>query len=69
MPDPVNVWREHPNMPREITHDCHERGLGTKKGAVRWMEMKSEQLKGAKRICIVGGGALGIRKWFLRTGL
>lgn len=61
MPDPVNVWREHPNLPSEVIHDEHEPGLGTKRGGVRWMERKAEDVKQARRIVIVGGGALGIR--------
>ncbi len=62
MPDPVNVWGEHANLPSGIVRDQHERGLGTKRGGVRWMERKAEQLRRARRIVIVGGGALGIRK-------
>ncbi|KAL7424159.1 hypothetical protein Q5752_001745 [Cryptotrichosporon argae] len=61
MPDPVNVWGEHPNMPPGVAHEKHERGLGTKVGGVRWMERKAKQLKHAERILIVGGGALGIQ--------
>ena len=61
MPDPVNVWSEHPNMPKGIVHDHYERGLGTKRGGIRWMQKKAEQLQNANRIVIVGGGALGIR--------
>lgn len=62
MPDPVNVWSEHPNMPQDIVHDHRERGLGTKRGGIRWMQRKAEHLRRAQRIVIVGGGALGIRK-------
>ncbi|GFZ45687.1 hypothetical protein JCM24511_03416 [Saitozyma sp. JCM 24511] len=61
MPDPVNVWSEHPNMPSGIVFDHHEHGLGTKKCGVRWMQKKAQQLKKAQRIVIVGGGALGIQ--------
>jgi hypothetical protein len=62
MPDPVNVWSEHPNMPSGIVFDHHEHGLGTKKCGVRWMQKKAQQLKKAQRIVIVGGGALGVRE-------
>lgn len=62
MPDPVNVWSEHPNMPQDIVHDHRERGLGTKRGGIRWMQRKAEHLRRAQRIVIVGGGALGIRQ-------
>lgn len=35
---------------------------GSKRSGVRFMERKSESIKAAERILIVGGGALGIRE-------
>ncbi|ORY24986.1 hypothetical protein BCR39DRAFT_545485 [Naematelia encephala] len=61
MPDPVNVWSEHPNMPKGIVHDERQRGLGSKKCGIKWMETKAEHFKKAHSILIVGGGALGIQ--------
>jgi len=67
MPDPVNVWSEHPNLPCGIGGEYRERGLGSKKGGVRWMRNKADQLREAQSILIVGGGALGIREYRTRT--
>lgn len=61
MPDPCNVWSEHPNLPPGIDNDEHLRGKGSKKCGVTWMEEKAKDRRDAKRILIVGGGALGIR--------
>jgi hypothetical protein len=63
MPDPCNVWSEHPNLPPGIDNDEHLRGKGSKKCGVTWMEEKAKDRKEAKRILVVGGGALGIRKY------
>jgi len=62
MPDPCNVWSEHPNLPPGIDNDEHFRGKGSKKCGVTWMEEKAKDRRDAKRILIVGGGALGIRQ-------
>lgn len=62
MPDPCNVWSEHPNLPPGIDNDEHLRGLGSKKCGITWMEQRARDRKDAKRILVVGGGALGIRK-------
>jgi NADH dehydrogenase FAD-containing subunit len=62
MPDPCNVWSEHPNLPPGIDNDEHLRGKGSKKCGVTWMEEKAKDRRDAKRILIVGGGALGIRQ-------
>lgn len=61
MPDPCNVWSEHPNLPPGIDNDEHLKGLGSKKCGISWMEQRARDRKEAKRILIVGGGALGIR--------
>jgi hypothetical protein len=66
MPDPVNVWEEHAGLPEGVAGDHTERGLGSKKGGVRWMERKAEYFKKAGRVVIVGGGALGIRESYVR---
>jgi len=65
MPDPCNVWSEHPNLPPGIDNDEHLRGKGSKKCGVTWMEEKAKDRRDAKRVLIVGGGALGIRQSFL----
>jgi NADH dehydrogenase FAD-containing subunit len=62
MPDPCNVWSEHPNLPPGIDNDEHLTGKGSKKCGVTWMAQKAKDRKEAKRILIVGGGALGIRE-------
>lgn len=62
MPDPCNVWSEHPNLPPGIDNDEHLRGLGSKKCGITWMQQRAQDRKDAKRILIVGGGALGIRE-------
>jgi hypothetical protein len=62
MPDPCNVWSEHPNLPPGIDNDEHLRGKGSKKCGVTWMEERARDRKEAKRVLIVGGGALGIRQ-------
>ena len=63
MPDPVNVWSEYPLTPRCIPQHPTEHGLGTKRDGIAWMERKAAELKKAKNVLIVGGGALGIREW------
>jgi hypothetical protein len=68
MPDPVNVWEEHAGLPDGVAGDHAERGLGSKKGGVRWMQRKAESFERAKRVIIVGGGALGIRECYRRWG-
>ena len=67
MPDPVNVWREHPNLPIGDREE-RERGLGGKRCGIRWLEGKSRDLKKAKSIVVVGGGALGIRQSAYSSG-
>ena len=62
MPDPCNVWSEHPNLPPGIDNDEHLRGKGSKKCGVTWMEERARDRKEAKRVLVVGGGALGIRQ-------
>ncbi|KAK4684127.1 apoptosis-inducing factor 2, partial [Tremellales sp. Uapishka_1] len=46
MPDPVNVWSS---------------GARGKRAGMKWMAAQAEQYKLAKRILVVGGGALGIQ--------
>jgi hypothetical protein len=65
MPDPCNVWSEHPNLPPGIDNEEHLKGRGSKKCGVTWMEERARDRKEAKRILIVGGGALGIRGFLL----
>lgn len=62
MPDPCNVWNEHPNMPTGVASGMPALAPGSKKGGMRWMKFKASQLEKAERIVIVGGGALGIRE-------
>lgn len=69
MPDPCNVWSEHPNLPPGIDNDEHLKGLGSKKCGITWMEQKAQDRREAKRILIVGGGALGIRKFRLHVSV
>jgi hypothetical protein len=63
MPDPVNVWSEHPNLPPGIDNDERLVGIGSKKCGINWMKSRAEDRRRAKRILIVGGGALGIREY------
>lgn len=64
LPDPSNVWNEHPgnNPPKEVVHDHVEHGLGSKRHGVKWMQHRGEMYEKAGKILIVGGGALGIRE-------
>lgn len=57
MPDPVNVWSKHRSVPQESAS-----ATGSKLAGIQWMRAKSEQLRRANRIIVVGGGALGIRQ-------
>jgi hypothetical protein len=59
LPDPVNVWK--PAYGADSPGDF-ELSPGSKRCGVRFMEKQAAQMEMAKRILIVGAGALGIRE-------
>ncbi len=51
-----------------VKHD-HVRGAGTRDQGLEWMHGRAEMIERARRVVILGGGALGIREWCPRAGL
>lgn len=58
LPSPVDVWGEE-------SSGLHLQGvpMGCKKRGVGYMHQRAETMKRAKSVLVVGGGALGIRKF------
>ena len=59
LPPPINLWGkfdgiEGPTQP-ETPH-------GTKPEGCRWLIAEQERIRDAESVCIVGGGALGVRE-------
>jgi hypothetical protein len=46
----------------QLTHHKHAQGAGTLEYGLDWMKERSEMIAKAKRIVVLGGGALGIRE-------
>jgi len=55
LPAPCDVWGEYGRVQLP--------GRGSKAGGVSWMRAHNEIIKAARSVCVVGAGALGIRKF------
>ena len=58
LPSPVDVWGEESSSQQlqGVPMGCKKRGVG-------YMHQRAETMKRAKSILVVGGGALGIRRY------